>query len=181
MDVRQYLVYAEACPSRQVRPILKVKRAPKRAYPSFRRFSCAIANHFLGDPDSDVKNAKFFLWMSVKTLSMHLIGPHGPSTHLKGQTSPEASIPLISTIFMCYSKPIFGWFGFRHKKCQSFLWTCVKTLDMHPVGPHGQSDQFSRSNEPRSEHTPISTIFLCYSKSFFGWSGLRRRKFQKKL
>ena len=60
MDVRQDLVYASDWPSRPVRPIWKVKRASKRAYPSFQRFSCAIAHHFLGDPDSDVKNAKFF-------------------------------------------------------------------------------------------------------------------------
>ena len=25
---------------------------------------------------------------------------------------------------------------------------------MHPVGPYGPSDQFGRSNDPRSEHTP---------------------------
>ena len=61
VDVRQDLVYAAGWPSWPVRPILKVKQAPKRAYPLFRRFSCAIANHFLGYPDSDVKNAKFFL------------------------------------------------------------------------------------------------------------------------
>ena len=78
VDVRQDLVYASGLPSRPFRPILKVKRAPKRAYPSFRRFSCAIANHFLGDPDSDVKNANF-LWTSVKTLSMHPVALHGPS------------------------------------------------------------------------------------------------------
>ena len=60
VDVRQDLVYAYGWPSRLVRPIWKVKRAPKRAYPSFRRFSYAIAHHFLGDPDSDVKNAKLF-------------------------------------------------------------------------------------------------------------------------
>ena len=60
VDVRQDLVYAYSWPSRIVRPIWRVKRAPKRAYASFRRFSCAIAHHFLGDPDSDVKNVKKF-------------------------------------------------------------------------------------------------------------------------
>uniref|UniRef100_A0A3Q7GMT5 Uncharacterized protein n=1 Tax=Solanum lycopersicum TaxID=4081 RepID=A0A3Q7GMT5_SOLLC len=60
VDVRQDLVYASGCPSRTVGPILKVKRAPKRASPSFRRFSCPIAYFYLGDPDSDVKNAKLF-------------------------------------------------------------------------------------------------------------------------
>ena len=61
VDVRQDPVYASGWPSRPVRPILKVKRAPMRAYPSFRRFSCAIADLFLGDPDSDVKMPNFFV------------------------------------------------------------------------------------------------------------------------
>lgn len=40
----------------------------------------------------------------------------------------------------------------------------------NPVGPNVQSHQYSRSNELRSEYTPppISTMFVCYSKSFFG-------------
>uniref|UniRef100_A0A3Q7HJM2 Uncharacterized protein n=1 Tax=Solanum lycopersicum TaxID=4081 RepID=A0A3Q7HJM2_SOLLC len=54
VDVRQDLIYAYGWPSRFVRPIWRVKRAPKRAYASFRRFSCAIAHYFLGDPDSAV-------------------------------------------------------------------------------------------------------------------------------
>ena len=154
VDIRQDLVYAYGWPSRLFRPIWKVKRAPKRPYPSFRRFSCAIANHFLGDPNSDVKNAKFFCGcLSRPCLCIRLVLT-ACTTHFEGQTSPKASIPPISTIFVCYSKPFFGWSGFRRKKCQIFLWTSVKTLSMHPVGPHGPSDPFWRSNEPRSEHTP---------------------------
>ena len=108
MDVRQDIVYAYGWPSRLVRPIWKVKRAPKRAYPSFRRLLCAIAHHFLGDPDSDVKNAKFFRGRpSRPCLCIQLVITACP-THLEGQTSPEASIPLISTIFVCYSKPFLG-------------------------------------------------------------------------
>ena len=79
MDVRQDLVYASGWFSRPVRPILKVKRAPKRAYPSFRRFSCAIGNHLFGDPNSDVKNAKIFCGRPSRTFSMDLVVPHGPS------------------------------------------------------------------------------------------------------
>ena len=51
VDIRQDLVYAYGCPSWLLRPIWRVKRAPKRAYVSFRRFSCAIAHYFFGDPD----------------------------------------------------------------------------------------------------------------------------------
>ena len=61
MDIHQDLVYEYGWPSRLLRPNWRVKRAPKRAYASFRRFSCGIAHHFLGDPDSDVKNANFFV------------------------------------------------------------------------------------------------------------------------
>ena len=154
VDVRQDLVYASGWPSRPVPPIWKVKRASKRAYPSFRRFSCAIVNHFLGNPNYDVKNAKFFCGRPSRPCLCIWLALTALSTHFEGQTSPEASIPLISMIFVCYSKPFFGWSRFWRHKCQIFLWTTVKTLSMHPVGHHGPSDPFWRSNEPQCEHTP---------------------------
>ena len=81
---------------------------PKRAYASFQQFSCVIAHHFLGDPDSDVKNAKFLRGRpSRPCLCIRLAITDCPG-HLEGQTSPEASIRLISTIFVCYSTPFFG-------------------------------------------------------------------------
>uniref|UniRef100_A0A3Q7JPK2 Uncharacterized protein n=1 Tax=Solanum lycopersicum TaxID=4081 RepID=A0A3Q7JPK2_SOLLC len=119
VDVCQDLIYAAGWPSRPVRPIFKVKRAPKRAYPSFRQFSCAIANHFLGDPDFDVKNTKLFCG---------------------GGSS----------------------------------------LAMHPVGPLGQSDQFSRSKKPRSAHTPNFDDFSCaIANHFLGYpdSDVKNAKF----
>uniref|UniRef100_A0A3Q7H355 Uncharacterized protein n=1 Tax=Solanum lycopersicum TaxID=4081 RepID=A0A3Q7H355_SOLLC len=99
VDVRQDLVYASGWPSRPFRPILKVKRAPKRAYPSFRQFSCAIANHFLGDPDSDAKNAKFFCGRSARPCLCIRLALTAFPIHFEGQMSPGASIHLISTIF----------------------------------------------------------------------------------
>uniref|UniRef100_A0A3Q7HXF1 Uncharacterized protein n=1 Tax=Solanum lycopersicum TaxID=4081 RepID=A0A3Q7HXF1_SOLLC len=108
VDVRQDLFYEYGWTSRLVRPIWKVKRAPKRAYPSFRRFSCAIAHDFLGDPDSDVKNAKFFRGRPSRPCLCIRLAMTACPTHLEGQTSPEASIPLISTIFVCYSTRFFG-------------------------------------------------------------------------
>ena len=98
------LFYASDWPSRPVWPILKVKRSPKRAFPSFRRFSCAIANHFLGDPDSDVKNAKFFCGRLSRPCLCIRLAITARLTYLEGETSPEASIPLISMIFVCYRK-----------------------------------------------------------------------------
>ena len=159
VDVHQDLVYASGWPSRPFRPILKVKRAPKRAYPLFRRFSCAITHHFLGDPDINVKNAKFCRGRPSRHCLSIRLAITACSTHLEDQTSPEASIPLISMIFVCYSKPFFGGSGFRCQKCQIFLWTSVKTLSIHLVGPHGHSDPFLMRNKPRSEHNPHFDIF----------------------
>uniref|UniRef100_A0A3Q7ILC8 NTF2 domain-containing protein n=1 Tax=Solanum lycopersicum TaxID=4081 RepID=A0A3Q7ILC8_SOLLC len=88
VDVRQDLVYAYGWPSRFVRPIWRVKRALKQAYASFRRFSCAIAHHFLGDPDSDVKNTKKILWTSVKT--MHTVGHNGLSGPFGGSNETRS-------------------------------------------------------------------------------------------
>ena len=159
VEVHQDLVYVYGWTSWPILPILKVKRAPTRAYTSFRRFSFAIANYFLGDPHSDVKNAKFFCGRSsIPCLCIRLAHTACP-THFEGQTSAEASIPLISSIFVRYNKLFFGWSGFRCQKCQIFLWTSVKTTSMHPVGPHGLSDPFWRSKEPWSVHTPHFDVF----------------------
>ena len=146
VDVRQDLVYAYGWPSRFVRPTWRVKRAPKQAYASFRWFSCAIAQHFLGDPDSKVKNAIFFRGRPSRPCQCIWLAITACLAHLEGQTIPEASIRLISMIFMCYSTPFFGWSEFRRQKCQNFLWRSFKTLSMQPVRHHGQSDSFSRSN-----------------------------------
>ena len=101
VEVRRDLVYAYGCPSRLVRPVWKVKRAPKRAYPSFRRFSCPIAHHFLVDPDSDVKNVKVIFGRPSRPFLCIQLSLTARLNHFKGQKSPEASIPLVSTIFVC--------------------------------------------------------------------------------
>ena len=154
VDVCQDLIYAYGWPSRIVLAIWRVKRAPKRAYASFRRFSCAIAHHFLGDPDSDVKNAKCFRGRPSRPFLCIWLAITAFPTNLECQAIPEVSIRLISMIFVCYSTPFFGWSGFGREKCKKFSWTSVKTLSIHTVGHHGLSDPFGGSNEPRSEHTP---------------------------
>ena len=108
VDVRQDVVYAYGWPSRVFWAVWMVKRAPKRAYASFRRFSCAIAHHFLSDPDSDVKNAKCFYGRPSRPCLFIRLAITDFPTHLEGQTSPEASIRLILTIFVCYCTPFFG-------------------------------------------------------------------------
>ena len=169
VHVRQDLLCAYGWPSRLVRPIWRVKRAPKREYASFRRFSCAIAHHFLGDPDSDVKNAKFYRGRPSRPCLCIQLAITACPNHFEGQTSSEASIRLISMIFGCYSTPFFGSSGFRRQKCQMFSWTSVKTLSMHTVGHHRFSGPFGGSNEPRSENTPHFDDFrVLYSTPFFG-------------
>ena len=108
VDIRQDHFYASSWPLRLVRPILKVKRAPKRAYPSFQRFSCAIANKFLGDSDYYVKKSKSFCRRPSRPCLCIRLSLTDRPTHFEGQTSPKASIPVISTIFVCYNKPFFG-------------------------------------------------------------------------
>ena len=147
MDVHQDLFYASGWPSRIVRHNWRVIRAPMRAYPSFRRFSCAMAHHFLGDSDSEVKNAKCF---------------HGRPSR------PCLCIRLASRIFW----PIWrvkraakrAYSSFRRFSCaiahhflgdpdsdiknaKCFSWTSVKTLSMHTVCHHGLSDPFGGSND----------------------------------
>ena len=175
VDVRQDLFYAYGWPSHLVRPIWKVKRAPKRVYPSFQWFSCAIANHFLGDPDSDVKNAKFLCGRPSRPCLCIRLAITARPTHLEGQTRPEASIPLISMIFVCYSKPFFGWSGFRRQKCQNFLWKSFKTFSMQLVGPHSSPTHFEGKTSPEARIPLISMIFVCYSKPFSGLSRFRRQ------
>ena len=105
MDIRQNVVYAYSWPSRLFRPTWKVKQAPKRANASFRWFSCAIAHHFLGDMDSDVKNAKLFRGQTSRPFICIRLAITACSNNLEGQTSPEVSIRLSSTIFVCYNTP----------------------------------------------------------------------------
>ena len=89
VDVRQDVVYAYGLPSRLVRPIWKLKPASKRAYASFRRFSCVIAHHIFGDPDSDVKNAKFFRGRPSRRCICIRLAITAFPTHFDGQTSPK--------------------------------------------------------------------------------------------
>uniref|UniRef100_A0A494G8N7 Uncharacterized protein n=1 Tax=Solanum lycopersicum TaxID=4081 RepID=A0A494G8N7_SOLLC len=126
VDVRQHLVYADGWPSRLARPIWKhttiahdflgdldsdVKNAkffrgrPSRPCLCIRLTITACPTHleahnFLGDPDSDVKNAKFFCGRLSRPCLCIRLAITAWLTHLKGQTSPEASIPLILMIFI---------------------------------------------------------------------------------
>ena len=175
VDVRQDLVYASGWPSRLVQPIWRVKRAPKRAYASFRRFSCAIAHHFLGDPDFDVKNAKFFRGCPSRPCLFIGLAITACPTHLEGQTSSEASIRLISTIFVCYSTPFFAiahhFLGDPDSDVKNAKFFCGRlsrpclcirlAITDCPGHLEGQTS-------PEASIRLISTIFVCYSTPFLG-------------
>ena len=181
VDVNKDLVYAYGWPSRLVRPIWKVKRAPRRAYPSFRRFSCAIEHHFLGDPDSDVKNAKFFRGRSSRPCLCIRLSITACSTHLKGQTIPEASIPLISTIFVRYSIPFFGWSDFDVKNAKFFLRRPSRPCVCIRLAITACLTHLEGQTSTEASILLISTIFVCYSTPFFGLSGFRCEKCQNFL
>ena len=78
VEVLKDLGYVSGCPSKPVRPIFKVKQAPKRAYPPFQRFSCAIENHFLSDTDSMSQMPKIFVDVR-QDLGYAVVGPHSKS------------------------------------------------------------------------------------------------------
>ena len=101
--------------------------------------------------------------------------------HLEGQTSPEASIRLISTIFVCYSTPFFGDPNCDVKNAKNFFGRPVITLAMYHVVSHGQSGPFSRSNEPRSAHTANLNDFYVLQHTFFWWSKFQRKKCKTNL
>ena len=157
VDVRQDLVYAYGVPSRLVRPIWRVKQAPKRAYASFRRFSFAIAHHFwlIRIPTS---KCQIFSWKSIKTLSMHTVGHHGLSDPFGGSNEPRSEhTPHFDDIRVLAHH--FWVIRISMLKMPILSWTFFKTLSMHTDGHHGLSDPFGGSNDPRSEHTPYFDDF----------------------
>ena len=160
VDVRQDLVYAYGWPSRIVQAIWRVKRAPKRAYASFRRFSCSIAHHFLGDPDSDMKNAKSFRGHPSRPCLYIRLAITACPTHLEGQTSPEASIRLISTILGDPDSDVKNAKCFCGRPSRPFLYIRL-AITACPTHLECQTS-------PEASIRLISTIFVCYSTPFFG-------------
>ena len=120
--------------------------------------------HFLGDRNSDVKNAKFVRGRPSRRCLCIRLAIMACPTHVEGQTSPEASIPLISMIFLCYSTPLdsdvkYTKF-FRGRPSRPFL--CIRlAITVCLTHLEGQTS-------PEASIPLISTIFVCYSTPFFG-------------
>ena len=166
VDVRQDLVYEYGWPLWIVRAVWRVKRAPKRAYASFRRFSCATAHHFFGDPDSDVKNAKYFRGRPSRPCICIRFAITDCSGHLEGQTSPEASIRLISTIFVCYSTPFLGDPDSDVKNANFFSGRPSRPCLCIRLAITDCSGHLEGQTSPKASIRLISTIFVCYSTPF---------------
>ena len=127
MDVRQDLIYASCWPSHTVRPILKVKQAPSEHTPHSTIFEY-YSKPFFGWFGFRRQKCQFFCGRPSRPCLCIRFALTDLRTNFEGQTSPEASIPLISTIFVCYRKPFVWWSGFRRQKCQKNLWTFIKNF-----------------------------------------------------
>ncbi|KAG5591681.1 hypothetical protein H5410_042195 [Solanum commersonii] len=92
----------------------------------------------------------------VNTLAMESIGLDGQTDHFKGQMSPKPDLSYEASRSGQANRPIFKIFGyseFQHDFCLKFSWTFVKTLVIEPVGLDGQTNSFSKSNDPQSRQT----------------------------
>ncbi|KAG5576388.1 hypothetical protein H5410_056522 [Solanum commersonii] len=71
-----------------------------------------------------------------------------PIVKIKG--TPEWVNPPFCKFLCGIVNGSYGDLDFSCHFCQKFSWTSVKTSDMKPIGPDGQTGPFSKSNEPRS-------------------------------
>ena len=147
-----------ACPTH-----LEGQTSPEASIASFRRFSCAIAHHFLGDPNSDVKNAKFVRGHPSRPCLCIRLAITACSDNLEGQTSPEASIRLISTIFVAHH-----FLGDPTTKMPNFFVDVCQDL----VYAYGWPSRIVRAiwrvkRAPKRAYTPFRR-FSCAIAPFFG-------------
>ncbi|KAG5603467.1 hypothetical protein H5410_024959 [Solanum commersonii] len=93
-----------------------------------------------GDPKFRWHLDQKFIWTSVKTLAMELVGHHSQNGPFSRSNEPRSS--LRDFLVIQNSDFIFA---------KTTTSTSVKTLAMEPVGHHDQNDPFSWSNESRSK------------------------------
>lgn len=98
VGVRQYLGYASDWSSRSVLPVFLFKYASKHAYPQFQWFLCALAQIFLSNPDSYVKNAKIFCEHPSRPCLYSWLSLISSPTHFQSKSIHEACIRPILTI-----------------------------------------------------------------------------------
>ncbi|KAG5591694.1 hypothetical protein H5410_042208 [Solanum commersonii] len=104
-------------------PIFKVKRASEQINPTFCQFFVCYSSWIFGDTKFRRDFCQIFLFTFIKTLAISQLVPTGKPTHFQGRTIPRAGKPSFCLFF---------------------------TLTIKSVGPDGQTDAFSSSNEPHS-------------------------------
>lgn len=81
----------------------KGQRALKHAYPPFFWLFWAIAHHLCYWLGSSTSKMKSFSWTSIKTLDMHMIGPHGHDGKFSMSNKCWKAHNLDLLMIMCYS------------------------------------------------------------------------------
>uniref|UniRef100_A0A3Q7HHY5 Uncharacterized protein n=1 Tax=Solanum lycopersicum TaxID=4081 RepID=A0A3Q7HHY5_SOLLC len=203
VDVHQDLVYAYGWPSRLFRPILKdsddknAKFFPGRLSRPFLCIWLAIkactthlkgqtnpeasipfTHHFLGDLDSDMKNAKFFHGRPSRPCICIRLATTACPTHLKGQTSPEASIPLISTIFVCYSTPFLGDLDSDVKNSNFFCERPSRPCLCIRLAITACTTNLEGQRAPKRPYLSFRRFSCAIAHHFLGDPGFRRQKCQ---
>ncbi|KAG5569182.1 hypothetical protein H5410_058948 [Solanum commersonii] len=129
-------------------PIFKVKRAAEQLNSPFCQFLCAIVHGYFGDPDFRCHFCLNISWTSVKTLAMELVGPYkkiGPFLRFSMSFFPKNFMDIRQDLN--YGA---GWSRPANRHIFKVKRSPERTLAMESVGPEGQTDPFSRSNDPRN-------------------------------
>ncbi|KAG5578673.1 hypothetical protein H5410_049300, partial [Solanum commersonii] len=89
-----------------------------------------------------------FTWLSIKTLPMEPIGPHGQNDPFSRSNDPRIRPYLWSQMALMSKTSHFR--GQMIPRTGKPPIMPIFTLPIELVGPHGQNDRFSRSNDPWS-------------------------------
>ena len=136
--------------------------------PHFDDFRVLKHTIFLGDPDSNVKNAKFCRGRPSRHCICIRLAITACPTHLEGQTSLEASLPFISTIFVCYSTPFLGDLDFNVKNAKCFRGRPSRPCQCIRLAITDCPTHLEGQTSPEASIPLISMIFVCHSTPLFG-------------
>ncbi|KAG5628344.1 hypothetical protein H5410_000061 [Solanum commersonii] len=185
LDVSYDLIYGASWPSRPKWPILKIKRSPETSIKTLPME--LVAPHGQNGPFTRSNKPKskaswpsrptwpvFMVKQATEqTITMKPVGPHDQYGHFQGQTIPRADLTYGASWPSQTKWPIFKMK--RSPDCPSQPKQPIfkvkqapdQTLPMEPVGPHGQNDPLTRSNNPRAGKPRLLPIFMCYSSPPF--------------
>ena len=106
-------------------------------------------------------------------MDMQPVGPHDQYDPFSRSNEAQSAYTPYFDDFRVQT--IFGWSEFKRQKCQKFMWTSVKTLAMHPVGPRGHATHFQGQTSPKTRISPFGRFSCPRANHFLGDSnsGLR--------